>query len=184
MTIFGGGEETWKGEVWSGPVSRILCRLRGEDHSSATRVTAVVKQPTRRLSTETGGSNCLPIWSCSAGGLPCRRRSRGTRCALTAPFHPYPIPHRAGPGGIFLLHFPSRRRAWPLASLLPVGVRTFLPLRQARGAILRSAPHGGQQCAGGIRSHGGGRRATPVRKRARRTAQPALRVVKSIHVND
>src|SRR5947209_7431623 len=25
-----------------------------------------------------------------------------------------------------LLHFPSRRRAWPLASLLPVRVRTFL----------------------------------------------------------
>jgi hypothetical protein len=33
----------------------------------------------------------FPIWSCSAGGLPCRRRSRGPRCALTAPFHPYPI---------------------------------------------------------------------------------------------
>ena len=28
----------------------------GEDHSSATRVTAVVKQPTRKLITETGGS--------------------------------------------------------------------------------------------------------------------------------
>src|SRR5437867_4145336 len=26
-----------------------------------------------------------------------------------------------------LLHFPSRRRAWPLASVLPCGVRTFLP---------------------------------------------------------
>src|SRR6185369_5529392 len=26
-----------------------------------------------------------------------------------------------------LLHFPSRRRAWPLASVLPFGVRTFLP---------------------------------------------------------
>ena len=34
----------------------------------------------------------FPIWSCSAGGLPCRRRSRGTRCALTAPFHPCLLP--------------------------------------------------------------------------------------------
>ena len=45
-------------------------------------------------------------------------------------------------GGIFLLHFPSRRRAWTLSSLLPVGVRTFLhifrcgdpPVRSTRGA--------------------------------------------------
>jgi hypothetical protein len=44
--------------VWSGPVSRILFprRSEDEDHSSATRVAAVVKQPTRKLITETGGS--------------------------------------------------------------------------------------------------------------------------------
>src|SRR5207248_8763414 len=35
-----------------------------------------------------GRFHCFPIWSCSAGGLPCRSRSRGPRCALTAPFHP------------------------------------------------------------------------------------------------
>jgi len=42
-----------EGEAWSGPVSRILFpgRLhgRGEDHSSAARVTAAVEQPTRTL---------------------------------------------------------------------------------------------------------------------------------------
>src|SRR4029078_13040446 len=32
------------------------------------------------------------MWSCSAEGLPCRRRSRVTRCALTAPFHPCLLP--------------------------------------------------------------------------------------------
>ena len=36
------------------PVPRTF--VRGEDHSSATRVAAVVEQPTRKLSAETGGS--------------------------------------------------------------------------------------------------------------------------------
>ena len=38
------------------PNSVPLAEAGGEDHSSATRVTAVVKQPTRKLITETGGS--------------------------------------------------------------------------------------------------------------------------------
>src|SRR5437588_11721512 len=42
--------------MWSGSVSRILFPSRGEDHSSATRVAAVVEQSTRKLSMETGGS--------------------------------------------------------------------------------------------------------------------------------
>ena len=41
-----------------------------------------------------------------------------------------PLPEKkkvlSSAGGIFLLHFPSRHRAWTLSSLLPVGVRTFL----------------------------------------------------------
>src|SRR4029079_2719642 len=36
-----------------------------------------------------------PIWSCSAWGLPCLAPSPAERCALTAPFHPYP-PRREG----------------------------------------------------------------------------------------
>jgi hypothetical protein len=38
------------------PNSVLLTFARSEDHSSATRVAAVVKQPTRKLSTETGDS--------------------------------------------------------------------------------------------------------------------------------
>ena len=39
-------------KAWSGPVSRILCLSRAEDHSSAERVTAPVEQPTRTLERE------------------------------------------------------------------------------------------------------------------------------------
>ena len=42
-------------------------------------------------------ADCFPIWSCSGWGLPCHRRWPA-RCALTAPFHPYPAIPR---GGIF-----------------------------------------------------------------------------------
>ena len=111
-------------EKWSGPVSRILF--------SAKERGSFICRPRYRGGRATypeafngnGRFHCSPIWSCSAGGLPCHRHSRAMRCALTAPFHPYPVR-----GGMFLLHFPSRHRAWTLSSLLPVGVRTFLPFR-------------------------------------------------------
>ena len=57
---------------------------------------------------------------CRAGLLP------GSRCALTAPFHPC-RPACAGLGGIFLLHFPSACAAQALPGVLPYGARTFLP---------------------------------------------------------
>src|SRR5580765_1724028 len=52
------------------------------------------------------------------------------RCALTAPFHPYPNePRKAILAVYFLLHFPSGpcEPARPLAGTLPFGDRTFLP---------------------------------------------------------
>jgi hypothetical protein len=73
-----------KKEAWSGSVSRVLCPLRGEDHSSAARVTAAVKQPTRTLERKRAVPR-VPIWSCSAGGLPCRP-AHAVRGAL--------LPHR------------------------------------------------------------------------------------------
>ena len=37
-----------------------------------------------------GHSQWIPIWSCSGWGLPSPCLLPATRCALTAPFHPYP----------------------------------------------------------------------------------------------
>ena len=71
----------------------------------------------------------LPIWSCSVWGLPCLRALQRERCALTAPFHPYP---RACARWRYLLCGTSRpgaltRRSRTLSGTLPCGVRTFLP---------------------------------------------------------
>src|SRR5580765_2934859 len=52
------------------------------------------------------------------------------RCALTAPFHPYPSTrHFRGSlrAVCFLCHFPSDCPARALPGALPCGVRTFLP---------------------------------------------------------
>lgn len=57
---------------------------------------------------------------CRAGLLP------DSRCALTAPFHPYRLPE-GNVGGIFLLHFPSACAAQALPGTLPYEARTFLP---------------------------------------------------------
>ena len=70
-----------------------------DNHSSGTVVTDSLMQPTRK---HRGPRHCFPIWSCSRRGLPCRRVLPPARCALTAPFHPYPLTslHRKW-GGIF-----------------------------------------------------------------------------------
>ena len=53
--------------------------------------------------------------------------SPGERCALTTPFHPYPIARLPACLAVyFLLHCPSSHLDWPLASTLPSGARTFL----------------------------------------------------------
>jgi hypothetical protein len=117
-------------QVWSGPVSRILFPVRGEDHSSAERVAAPVKQPTRKLITETGGS-MTSLFGLAPQGV-CRaaptRVGRGAllphRFTLTSSSDTLRCSRRSAVYS--LLHFPSRHRAWPLASLLPVRVRTFL----------------------------------------------------------
>ena len=41
-----------------------------------------------------GHSIWIPIWSCSGWGLPSPRLLPAARCALTAPFHPYPTVQR------------------------------------------------------------------------------------------
>jgi len=58
-------------------------------HSSGTTVTSRLEQPTRM---QRGPRHRIPIWPCFGWGLPCRQRLPVTRCALTAPFHPYRRP--------------------------------------------------------------------------------------------
>ena len=69
------------------PVSRVLCPTRGDGHSSRSEVSPALQQPTRELGR--ASLERSPIWSCSAWGLPSRRRCRRRWCALTAPFHPH-----------------------------------------------------------------------------------------------
>ena len=71
-----------------------------------------------------GHSQRIPIWSCSEWGLPSPPLLPAARCALTAPFHPYP-----GTGAravYFLLHFPWAHAPQALPGTLPCGARTFL----------------------------------------------------------
>jgi len=112
---------------------------RNEDHSSVTRVAAVIEQPTRKLRNGNGRFHRFPIWSCSAGGLPCRRRSRGTRCALTAPFHPC-LPLSKVRRSVLCCTF--RRVAAPgrYPACYPLEFGLSSPSTSS-GAILRSAPH-------------------------------------------
>ena len=97
--------------VAAGPVSRILSALRRDDHSSGPRITARLKRPTRRLwraepARAQGRSLRLPPYLVLLRvgfALPAALLRR--RCALTAPFHPYPS---VAAGAVcFLWHFPS-----------------------------------------------------------------------------
>jgi len=68
-----------------------------------------------------------PIWSCSGWSLPCRILLPATRCALTAPFHPYRFVTNNKQAVFSLLHLSSARAAQALPGTLPYGARTFLP---------------------------------------------------------
>ena len=119
-------------KAWSGPVSRILFPLRGENHSSAARITAAVEQPTRTLE-RTRASPLRPYLVLLRRGfaMPSTLTCDAVRSYRTVS----PLPRSEERSAVcFLLHFPSRHRAWPLASLLPVGVRTFLEGKPPRSS--------------------------------------------------
>lgn len=80
------------------------------------------------------GRTPAPAWPCSRWGLPGRRHCCHRRWSLTPPFHPHPA--FAGQY-TSLLHLPSGFPAWPLASTVPCGGRTFLG-RSTPPAITRS----------------------------------------------
>ena len=96
-----------------------------------------------------------PIWSCSAWGLPSRRRCRRRWCALTAPFHPYrPRLTPASRGGprrgtrpavCSLLHYPSRFRGLGVTQHAALWSSDFPPRhvgprRSRTAATVRPAP--------------------------------------------
>ena len=100
-----------------------------DDHSSRRTITRTLKRPTR---IQHGPCLRIPIWSCFWWGLPCRELLPDTRCALTAPFHPYHLswfPRReiAKMAVYSLLHLPSAFTAQALPGTLPYEARTFLP---------------------------------------------------------
>ena len=95
-------------------VSRILFLVlrRDDDHSSSPVITDGIKQPTRKL--WTGRPVTLPYLALLRAGFCLPSVLPRTRCALTAPFHPYPtaaskdaafkcrrISQTRRPGGIF-----------------------------------------------------------------------------------
>ena len=88
-----------------------ICRVSDHDRegreSAVSRVlswTAIHLGPASpQASSDLPGSSAghayrNPIWSCSRWGLPCRWMLPSTRCALTAPFHPYRP--QSGVGGL------------------------------------------------------------------------------------
>ena len=112
--------------------------LADEDHSSVTRVAAVIEQPTRKLISETGGS-IAPLFGLAPQGV-CRAvAARAGRGAL--------LPHRftlasltlrLGIGGLFSV---ALSVALPrLAVSQPAARRSSDFPPASRPAILRSTP--------------------------------------------
>ena len=100
-----------------------------DDHSSRRTITHTLKRPTR---IQHGPCLRIPIWSCFWWGLPCRELLPDTRCALTAPFHPYHFSwlsqRKIAKMAVYsLLHLPSAFTAQALPGTLPYEARTFLP---------------------------------------------------------
>ena len=129
--------------VWSGSVSRILFRLSftharsraGDGYSSRRRIAPRARATYPEVVAQT--AEAAALWTgnpddASLFGLAPRRVCLATEC-----YHPmlvgsYPTvsPITCAPRShrlvYFLLHLSSGRPAWPLASSLPCGVRTFL----------------------------------------------------------
>src|SRR5690606_38608876 len=74
---------------------------------------------------DTAGHGIVSLFGLAPGGVCRAGLLPGSRCALTAPFHPCRLLER-NVGGIFLLHFPSARAAQALPGTVPCGARTFL----------------------------------------------------------
>ena len=92
------------------------------------------EQPSNACATAT---RLRPSWPCFGWGLPSHSGHPECWCALTAPFHPYPLRPKAKAAVCFLWHFPASCLGLPLAITLLCEVRTFLEHRQAMSAAAR-----------------------------------------------
>ena len=133
---------------FGGAVSRILsapARAGGENHLSQQPIPGI-----RCTFAQLGaGRSRIPYLALHRTGFSVPRCLRFARCALTAPFHPYPkgLHPRGGLFSVALsVNPPSsglpaciRGSSPRLRGVLPCGVRTFLPRSQGPGAILRPA---------------------------------------------
>jgi hypothetical protein len=133
----------------AGPISRILSagRIRQDDHSSGPRITAAAlatypEVVTRRAARALAEARLPPYLVLLHVGLALPAALLPRRCALTAPFHPYPHSEecrRYVLCGTFRrvdLNPPSRT----LSGTLLCGVRTFLsPHPKTRKATVRSS---------------------------------------------
>ena len=107
------------------PVSRLLSPLRGSDHLSVPPVARGIKQHTRRFLRD-GSPQCACLALLPVGFT-------WPRTSLPAPGVSYTAVSPSPFSGQYtsLLHFPSGCPAWPLASTVPYGGRTFLVPEQA-----------------------------------------------------
>ncbi len=106
----------------------------GDGHSSGTPVTGRLVRPTRaaaRKPTRREYPACRPYLVLLPVGFTVPPPSPGTRCALTAPFHPYPPSRHGRYGGRFAFcgTFPRVAPAGDYPAPCSRGARTFLPRR-------------------------------------------------------
>ena len=129
------------------PVSRILfavasplrARLWRNDHSSSPGIAAGIKQPTRRL--RTGRPQAPPYLVLLRAGFCLPPTLPPARCALTAPFHPYPpTPYglrRGRPDNLGLRRHCRRRLQRSVALVGPAASRSS-PRRSSRSERRRA----------------------------------------------
>ena len=151
-----------EGKWRSRPISRVL---------SWTVIPLGASSPIRssNLPGDTAGRGIASLFGLAPGGVCRAGLLPGSRCALTAPFHPCLIPATPLPtpestwsaaptspepghvgqwrqrgdraiGGIFLLHFPSARAAQALPGTVPCGARTFLGILSNDATVWPTPP--------------------------------------------
>ncbi len=124
------------GSVWRlGKPTRVTAIPLGRILRSASS-----NQPGRRPGNrlKTLPPSVIPIRFCSRWGLPCRDVLPPARCALTAPFHPYPEPEGSGRFA-FCGAFPEVTLAGRYPAPCFHGARTFLCQSSGRPADWRDA---------------------------------------------